>query len=285
MARQMTPTERTTFKGWFPNLDVNAAVVTGEVDAAYNCISWTVGVTNKWLWPGASIANFDTFYRQWGFVRSGNGPIAAWGSSTSSMTHGCISGPGHGPRWESKCGQSLRIQHGLTELEGATYGRVVAFYSKGSAAAPFAELRAASPGQRPKARRRAKADAAMKLSKSEKTALTNDTSSIPDEVQSEFKRAFEAWRKSWFAGSLAIDSNPYSRAHGSDFDKLVALGPQIMPLVVEKLVDEQNFFALSLYDAIQSDARLIVQHEPDDPRIMEGEQGRAARVVKAWLAR
>ena len=125
----------------------------------------------------------------------------------------------------------------------------------------------------------------MKLSKSEKTALRNDTSSIPDEVRSEFQSAFEAWRKSWFAGSLAIDSNPYSRAHGSDFDKLVALGPQIMPLVVEKLVDEQNFFALSLYDAIQSDARLIVQHEPDDPRIMEGEQGRAARVVKAWLGR
>src|SRR5438477_8321675 len=101
MARQMTPQEKATFKGWFPRLDVNAAVVTGEVSRVYNCISWTVEVTNRWLWPGASLADFDTFYRQFGFARSGNGPIAAWGSTASNMTHGCISGPRHGPRWES----------------------------------------------------------------------------------------------------------------------------------------------------------------------------------------
>src|SRR5947199_6444803 len=48
----------------------------------------------------------------------------------SDMTHGCVSGPGHGPRWESKCGSNLRIQHGLHELIGSHYGRVVAFYRK-----------------------------------------------------------------------------------------------------------------------------------------------------------
>jgi hypothetical protein len=26
-------------------------------------ISWTVGVATRWLWPGNSLANFDTFYR------------------------------------------------------------------------------------------------------------------------------------------------------------------------------------------------------------------------------
>lgn len=277
MARHMTPEEKSDFKGWFPLLDVTAAVVTGEATNSYNCISWTVGVTTRWLWPGASLANFDTFYRQWGFIRSGNGPIAAWGSSTSNMTHGCISGAGHGPRWESKCGRSLRIQHGLTELEGATYGRVLAFYSKARIAAPFADIAAeliASKGQK-----------LMKLSSSENMLLKKGVSGVPKDVQTAFQKAFEAWKKTWFSGSLSIDSNPYSRARGKEFDDLVALGPQIVPLVVQRLTDDENFFSLVLYDTIQSDTRLIVQFEPDDPRLLEGEQGRAVLVVKAWLAR
>ena len=122
MTRSMTPTEKTRFQGYFPNLNVNGAVVTDNATTVYNCISWTVGITNRWLWPGSSIGNFDTFYRGFGFTRSGNGPIAAWGQSVSGMTHGSVSGPGHGPRWESKCGGDLRIQHGLNELAGSTYG-------------------------------------------------------------------------------------------------------------------------------------------------------------------
>ena len=130
MPRPMTAAERARFLGLFPNLNVNAAIVTDNATRAYNCIAWTVGITNRWLWPGSSIADFDTFYHRFGFARSGNGPIAAWGYSVSNMTHGCVSGPGHGPRWESKCGGDLRIQHGLNELLGSTYGRVLAFYHR-----------------------------------------------------------------------------------------------------------------------------------------------------------
>jgi hypothetical protein len=46
MARAMTPPEKATFKGYFPNLNVNAAVVTDNATPVYNCISWTVGITN-----------------------------------------------------------------------------------------------------------------------------------------------------------------------------------------------------------------------------------------------
>ena len=47
---------------------------------------------------GGSLAHFDTFYRGFGFIRAGDGPVAAWGHSTASMTHGSVSGAGHGPR-------------------------------------------------------------------------------------------------------------------------------------------------------------------------------------------
>jgi hypothetical protein len=36
MARPMTPAEKQRFRGYFPSLDVNRAVVTGEVSTWYN---------------------------------------------------------------------------------------------------------------------------------------------------------------------------------------------------------------------------------------------------------
>jgi hypothetical protein len=276
MARPMTAAEKHRFKGLFPNLNVNAAVVTDNATSVYNCISWTVGITNRWLWPGSSLGHFDTFYQGFGFVRSGNGPIAAWGHSKSSMTHGSISGPGHGPRWESKCGGDLRIQHGLNELVGSHYGRVLAFYHKSrTQPAPFEAV----------------AEDVMKekvvksyLSTAQKKLLHEQTAALPGDLRTAFQTAFAAWKATWFSGGLAISSDPHTRAVGKEFDALIALGPAIMPLVIEALADPDNFLALQLYDAIQADENLLVQYEPDDERILEGEQGRARRVVQTWFA-
>ena len=59
----------------------------------------------------------------------------------------------------------------------------------------------------------------------------------------------------------------------------------IIPLVLEKLADPDNFMALQLfYDAIQTDVNLLVHIEPDDERILEGEQGCARRTIFSWLA-
>jgi hypothetical protein len=137
MPRSLTPAEKREYQGVFPNLDVGAVVVTGEATSIYNGVPWTVGVTNRWLWHGPTIQQFDIFYRQFGYIRVGNGLIAAWGHSTSGMTHGAISGPARGPRWESKCGAGLRLQHGLDELVGSSYGRMSAFYGRSLSFAPL----------------------------------------------------------------------------------------------------------------------------------------------------
>ena len=68
MTREMTSDEKKKYKGRFPNLNVNRAVVTGEKTRQYNCISWTVGITTKWIWPGIAISDFDTFYKAQGYV-------------------------------------------------------------------------------------------------------------------------------------------------------------------------------------------------------------------------
>ena len=70
----------------------------------------------------------------------------------------------------------------------------------------------------------------------------------------------------------------------TEYDVLIAMGPAIIPLVVESLAEPDNFFALQLYDAIQPNDQLLVQFEADDERILEGEQGRAQRVVQSWFA-
>jgi hypothetical protein len=276
MARPMTAAEKRRFRQSFPNLDVDQAVVTGGVSSRYNCIAWTVGFSDRWLWPGGSLADFDTFYHSFGFVRAGDGPIAAWGHSSANMTHGSISGPGHGPRWESKCGADLRIQHGLNELVGSSYGRVVAFYRRSATVEPvFAAIVETSMKTK---------NGKPTLTNAQKKTLRDQIGSVPADLRGAFETAFEAWKSTWFTGGLAFSSNPHTRAVGKEFDALIALGPRILPLVVEKLADPENFMALQLYDAIQPSEKLLVQYGPDDERILEGEQGRARRVVQAWFA-
>jgi hypothetical protein len=276
MARQMTSAEKQQFRSLFPSLDVNHAVVTGEASTVYNCISWTVGVTNRWLWPGNSVANFDAFYRGFGFLRAGDGAIAAWGLSTSNMTHGSVTGHGHGARWESKCGGDLRIQHGLGELVSSSYGHVVAFYRR-SRALPAAYEAAREDLMKEKT-------AKSYLSTVQRRTLGEERDRVSEGVRTAFEEAFAAWKDAWFSGGLAVSSNPHTRAVGKEYDALIALGPAILPLVVEKLADPENFLALQLYDALQPSEKLLVHFEPDDERILEGEQGRARRVVQAWFA-
>ncbi len=118
----------------------------------------------------------------------------------------------------------------------------------------------------------------------ERSAVKRIAAEVETETRQAFRAAFAAWKKTWFEVGLAISSDPHTRAVGKEFDALVALGPKILPLVVETLADADNFLAVQLYDVLQPNPHLIVQYEPDDERILGGEQGRAAEVVKHWLA-
>jgi hypothetical protein len=122
------------------------------------------------------------------------------------------------------------------------------------------------------------------MSATQRRALGEEREKVPQEVRVAFELAFSVWKNAWFGGGLAMSSNPHTRAVGKEYDALIALGPLILPLVVDKLADPENFLALQLYDALQPSEKLLVQFEPDDERILEGEQGRAQRVVQAWFA-
>jgi hypothetical protein len=122
------------------------------------------------------------------------------------------------------------------------------------------------------------------LSGDQRKAIAAEREAVAADLKEAFEAAFRAWKETWFSGGLAVNSNPRSRAVGKEYDALIALGPSILPLLVEKLADPENFLALQLYDSIQPDGNLVVHFEPGDDRILEGEQGRARRVVRAWFA-
>jgi len=128
-----TVSEFNSFTGYFPNLrNFN---ITAPYSRTYNCISWTVGVTNAWLWPGSSVANFDAFYAGYGWSPSSNGnreyrrrKIALWAIG-SACQHGSleyIACDWH----ESKCGSLERIIHDKRQMEGGSYGEIIKYYEK-----------------------------------------------------------------------------------------------------------------------------------------------------------
>ena len=275
MARRMTSAEKQRFRGYFPRLDVNRAVVTGNATRAYNCIAWTVGVTSRWIWPGSSISNFDSFYRMYGLVRSSNGPIAAWGHNSSNMTHACVARPG----WESKCGGDLRIQHRLGELVGSSYGRVGTFYKRRSRILDTHTEKILRFVVDMKSLRK------MRLHKLERELLTGTIKKIDPDIRKQFAEKFLAWKNTWTAEHTAHLSDPSFVRFNKEFGELISLGDQIIPLLIKELLNPNNFFALQLYDAIQPETMAIIPIDPEDEElILDGEQGRANRTVRLWLS-
>src|SRR5262245_21814324 len=112
MSRTLTASEQSLAQKIWPRMNGVQVVVTDEATSRYNCIAWTLGISTRWIWPwgqgNPTMAEFDAFYQSCGFVPSSTGTIAAFGMSPNQMTHASISGPEHGPRWESKCGTWLR---------------------------------------------------------------------------------------------------------------------------------------------------------------------------------
>jgi hypothetical protein len=271
LPRKLTASEKTIFHNDFPLLDVDFTIVTGEPTGAYNCISWTVGVTNYWHWPGSTLANFDSFYAQFGLYRKTKGHVAAWGHADNNMTHGCISGPTHGPCWESKCGSLARIQHCLNELNGPVYGHVIAYYGWKIKIIPLpVYLKKYMKLKR-------------EFTRDETSKLKAMIKEIPAQTVADFEKKFSAWKKIWHTGSNAFSSNPYTRTMTAEFRELVALGQSILPLLVNKLMDEKNFLALPAFEKL-ANKRHIIRINPTDETVLEGEQGRAFRTVKKWMA-
>ncbi len=119
----------------FENIDRCNACLQAPADGTYNCIAWTVGVTDRWIWDEVDyiinggdgdghvyVDDFEGYYNQNGY------PAIVYAESVFDPTHGAI--PLSNNCASSKCGDKIRIRHDRNEMEGGVYGYIYDTYNE-----------------------------------------------------------------------------------------------------------------------------------------------------------
>ena len=125
----------------FPNLKADTFVGIGPSSQRYNCIAWTLGVRDEWVWPGEKLSDFDALYSKAGFTPLASMDATLDPSLEKVVVYGIKKGNDvtvtHGARqdasgaWTSKLGTQPLIRHQTLEaLNGPSYGEPVRIYVK-----------------------------------------------------------------------------------------------------------------------------------------------------------
>ncbi|SDE42314.1 DUF7689 domain-containing protein [Riemerella columbipharyngis] len=135
------------YTSFFSKLDTNLSRRTSISTQCYNCVSWTLGITNEWLWPDGEFILpsekstkpefFDEFYKKLGYTKTTDikdADIEAWGVDNGIdplyMTHASVRYAPDRSIWESKLGALQRLTHIADGLESDIYGKVRIYYKK-----------------------------------------------------------------------------------------------------------------------------------------------------------
>lgn len=233
----------------FPNISTNESFYSGPATDDYNCISWTVGVTTDWIWPGNySLANFDALYNSYGYTRTGanadNAAIAIW-MKDGIFKHGSVRKNSkipkpHGFDWESKCGHWERVMHTRDALTNSSYGNIAYYYRPISGTV---NSLAESPVT------------ISAFSSTDVNIINALIDEIPTEIKSEFNKKYAAWKETWNNPEIAIQSNPRSYAESEEYSALCQFcqqyGKPTWPLFIEKL-SEGDVFVCNLLEDLTS---------------------------------
>jgi hypothetical protein len=102
---------------------------------------------------------------------------------------------------------------------------------------------------------------------------------LPAALRIRFEQSYREWRKTWERPDILVSSNAKAVRNSEEFRSLVSLGPRILPLVVDKLLQPEEFFALQIDDVLQDRPELRDEHSE------VGEQQRALATAHRWLSR
>jgi hypothetical protein len=148
--KQPWKTFRQSYLQSFPNLVGCEWSVTNVGDAGYNCIAWSVGITNQVIWDEVDsqygdndgeieTSDFDAFYDAKGYetCAAAQATIMLYKKPDGTITHAarklssCKCGAGKWDMWDSKMGsQEARIEHRRTQINGNNYGAPFRYYKK-----------------------------------------------------------------------------------------------------------------------------------------------------------
>jgi len=148
--------QRNRIEGLFPRLVRCEWSITAPANPQYNCIAWSVGITDRWIWwevdsdfgdrdGKLESTDFDAFYQHFGYTLTTNindaeillykSPSQANSNNPEGITHAarkkdCICGLGRWIMFESKCGLAERIEHRREQLSNGVYGVPFRYYKK-----------------------------------------------------------------------------------------------------------------------------------------------------------
>lgn len=286
LPRPMTEEEKRDFKTWFPLLDVEVSRVTAEATPQYNCISWTTGNTQSWDWPPYMYPEFSPreafahYYQERGFRPIGadeaaqigkDRELVAYWEDPSGPTHGSVAGPEHGERWESKCGQAARITHGRDELESEVYGKIAGYWLRTQEVeAPVPEL---------------PQDVRQRIAQKLEARLQ----ALPAPLVADFGQAYAQWQSERSSPRVAMSSDPKAYLQGAGYQKLLALGPQALPLWVEKMHGGDFFCQYAVQQLTRPEEGAFQMKGPQpQPELKArevrcGEQDKARQMLVQWL--
>lgn len=115
------------------------------------------------------------------------------------------------------------------------------------------------------------------LSKAEKQLVAKEAKQVDAATKKNFNRLAKAWRKQIASTPEAIVSSSTQRYTTLPaFAELQAMGKQILPLVVKELLDEDQYFFLTLYDALQADDTLKCKETGS-------EQEKTLKTIRLWM--
>ncbi len=268
--RQLTAQELQHLRQEFPQMTQNNTLRIGPPTNQYNCMAWSVGVTNAWLWPGAN--KFKEFYTQYGAHLVANGGIVAFGFALLDMKHGAtnLQIPNYGRHWTSKLGVNPLVLHSLDALSGSgsIYGDPLQYYT------PQPPLAESWIGEE---------IIMYQLTEAEISTLQDRINRLSQDVREQFTRAYDRWKQTWSQPAILASSDPQVRARSKEFDDLVAMGQVIVPLLIREMSVEHDFFALQAVEKLVP-PDIVFRPAIGDPEFLGGEQLRAHMTARRWLA-
>jgi hypothetical protein len=302
MPRPPTPKELADLVSSYPNLDKDSVVVLGEFTENYNCIAWSLGINYTWINPPPALNDFHELYAtaadsvhaalsirylawransNWNMLPKGDprANIDGWGFVRGGMKHASRqteSADFPAAVWTSKLGGELLITHNRDAFENSQdYGVLrTSFIKVPLPSTLMAELE----------RRHTEMTAPELFTAIDRDNLAKALAAVPESTRQEFEMRIDSWLSA-IREKLRFSSDTRDGARLPEFVALVAMGAEILPLVVDRIFDSPTtqFRLAVLYDALQQRPELRVSYGPDDPYKFEGEPARAARSAKLWL--
>ncbi len=273
--RRPTDLEWQDLVGDLPNLTRADAWITDEPTHLYNCIAYSVGITDRWSNPPQPLNAFQALYNRHPYnhptvgTDSPDATIDGWatpknGPIIREMTHGSRrSTSEEAPLWESKLGSDFRITHGRGELLSDLYGRVVTSFSDGG-------VMAEGLYQEPE------------LTKVEVESVRTRPAHVSPELRSSFQSLLAALRESWRSPEKRYLSDSGAYAAGPEFEALAALGLEALPLVLEEMIESPSgFLLLPVLELWTARDDLVSGSSREE---LESQQSRARRAVRELLA-